>query len=390
MNLSSCGLALSAWMLTGNDKFRTWMIDYTSAWIERADSNGGLVPDNVGPDGVVGQLHGGQWFGGLYGWAWPHGAFSVLQAVAVASLSCHTATGDDRFLDFIRGQLDRLMELGQVDRLASASGALREEHLSRFRPEELDAHALLIPHRHNEDGWHDFLPMELAIPTAVWLASGKSADWSRIEHLRSVSTYDWTAMRPTRQKEDSGHEEPWLAFLSGTNPQFPEKSISMADEILAHRLDVMSKDATPSDYPDIHHWQNLNPVSAEVLLQNRVGGCSPLYYGGLLSNAVRFRVIAGSAAQLASSVSSIGHDQVELTLECLEGAQGISVHLEAGAFGQHRVDAVAVGGNPLSPHELQSLTVAPGTTRMIVLSLTRNAIAPTFPTIATELSGPPR
>ena len=38
------------------------------------------MPDNVGPDGIVGGLLDGRWYGGHYGWSWPHGWYSVGQA----------------------------------------------------------------------------------------------------------------------------------------------------------------------------------------------------------------------------------------------------------------------------------------------------------------------
>ena len=49
--------------------------------------NGGVIPDNVGPDGVVGSQLDGRWYGGHYGWTWPHGWYSVGQAATVAALA---------------------------------------------------------------------------------------------------------------------------------------------------------------------------------------------------------------------------------------------------------------------------------------------------------------
>jgi len=379
MNLSSCGLALTAWLVTGDNEYRSWMTEYTEAWIERAEAGGSLVPDNVGPSGKVGELHGGAWFGGLYGWSWPHGAFSVLQAVAVASTSCFTATGDDRYLDFVRSQVDRIMDLGRVDRLSEATGALRDEHLSRFEPEELGESALLVPHRHGPEGWHDYLPMELAIPTAIWLASGKAEDWDRIERIRSASTYDWCAARPTRQKEDSGHEEPWLAFIAGDNQAFPVASIAVASDLLARRLEAVARDETSSSDPDIHHWQKLNPVSAEVLLQNRLGGTSPLYYGGLFAGSVRLQVRGENPERLATLVDTIDERRIGLTLANTDLAAEALVTLEAGALGQHGIERVVIDGVACDPRALRSIALAPDSACRVELEIVRNALAPTLP-----------
>ena len=68
-NLTAAGLVTHAFLSTGDDRYRRWVLDYAQAWIERIDANGGLVPDNVGPTGRVGEQRRGQWWGGLYGWS---------------------------------------------------------------------------------------------------------------------------------------------------------------------------------------------------------------------------------------------------------------------------------------------------------------------------------
>ena len=54
----------------------SWVLDYLEAWAERIAANDGLCPDNVGPNGRIGELMGGKWWGGYYGWRWPHGVMS--------------------------------------------------------------------------------------------------------------------------------------------------------------------------------------------------------------------------------------------------------------------------------------------------------------------------
>src|SRR3984893_12063030 len=92
VNLAVTGLVLNAWILTGQPRYRDWIERSGAAWGERAAANDGIVPDNVGPDGVVGSLLGGRWYGGHYGWSWPHGWDSVGQAAMVARLAAVSAT----------------------------------------------------------------------------------------------------------------------------------------------------------------------------------------------------------------------------------------------------------------------------------------------------------
>ena len=71
VNLLATSLAANAFLLTGEKKYRQWVFEYTKAWIGRAEANNGIVPDNVGLSGEVGEYINGKWYGASYGWAWP-------------------------------------------------------------------------------------------------------------------------------------------------------------------------------------------------------------------------------------------------------------------------------------------------------------------------------
>ena len=94
INLAATGLVLNAWILTGERALPGLDRATTSARGGSAPpANDGIVPDNAGPDGVVGSLLDGRWYGGHYGWSWPHGWYSVGQAAAVGALAAATVTG---------------------------------------------------------------------------------------------------------------------------------------------------------------------------------------------------------------------------------------------------------------------------------------------------------
>ena len=40
--------------------------------------------------------------------------------------------------------------------------------------------------------------------------------------------FGWTVVRPFRDKEEAGHEEPWYAYLRGDNPLCPEVMLAAA------------------------------------------------------------------------------------------------------------------------------------------------------------------
>ena len=68
LNLQTTTLAINAYMIAGEAKYRDWTIEYVGAWKERTEANGGIIPTNVGLDGTPGGAAGGRWWGSTYGW----------------------------------------------------------------------------------------------------------------------------------------------------------------------------------------------------------------------------------------------------------------------------------------------------------------------------------
>ena len=46
MNLCTTTLALNAYMLAHEQKYRDWAVGYIDAWVERTKANGGMIPTN--------------------------------------------------------------------------------------------------------------------------------------------------------------------------------------------------------------------------------------------------------------------------------------------------------------------------------------------------------
>jgi hypothetical protein len=67
-NLLATSLALNAYLLTGEAKYRAWLLEYVDAWVQRMVANDYLIPTNIGLDGKIGGAADGKWYGGVYGW----------------------------------------------------------------------------------------------------------------------------------------------------------------------------------------------------------------------------------------------------------------------------------------------------------------------------------
>jgi hypothetical protein len=344
VNLAASGLVLNALMLSGGQRYRDWIADYVGAWRERAAANGGVIPDNVAPDGTVGGLLEGRWYGGHYGWSWPHGWYSVGHAAMVAALSAAAATGDDSFLDLVRPALDEIIAQGKVMAFTEADSSLQSKWTVQLG-EDVHTPTLHVPFRYRDGGWFDYNPILMAVPTALWHHSASPADRERLEQLRAASGYDWGTVRAFRSKEEAGHEEPWFAFLAGDNPGYPERILAAAQAQVRHRLARMEL-YRGREVPeaDIHLWQLSNPVVTEALVQLTWGGPQVIYNGGLQQARVRYYDPAarrpGLPPAVAALVSSIDPEATVLDLVNLDPESARHVIVQAGAFAEHTIRAV--------------------------------------------------
>jgi hypothetical protein len=344
VNLAATGLVLNALILSGEQKYRDWITEYVGAWRERAAANGGVIPDNVAPDGTVGGLMEGRWYGGHYGWSWPHGWYSIGHAAMVAAIAAVEATGDEGQLDLVRPALDTIIANGKTIAYTDSDSSLSSKWTVQLG-DEVASPTLHVPFRHDDRGWFDYNPMLMAVPTALWHHSATDADRWRLLRLRAASGHDWCAVRSFRSKEEAGHEEPWLAYLSGDNPDYPERILAAAQAQVRHRLARMAR-YRDRDVPeaDIHLWQQSNPVVTEALVQLTWGGPQVIYNGGLQQARVRYYDAdarrPGLPPSVAALVSGIEPEATVVELVNLDPLRPHTVVVQAGAFAEHTIRTV--------------------------------------------------
>jgi len=338
MNLAATTLAAHAFLLTHESKYVDWVKEYVGAWLDRTRANGGITPDNVGLSGKVGEYFNGKWWGGLYGWRWPHGYHSTGQAIQIGAANALLLTGDPSYLEMPRSTMDAILAQGK-------------------RTEK----GFLVPARRDSSGWLDYGRMDHSYLAQLWFMSLSPDDWGRIEKVRQAEATDWREVRDTRNKMDNGHETPWLRFLAGDNPGYPERILASAARQVAERLNQMRTnwlllDEYPGTYRQIepsktdftklneHHWQQQNPVTTEALVQLMLGAPQLMYNGGLLHASVRYfnpsERRPGLPKDVAALVRSIELDRVVLELVNLNPFEKREVIVQAGTFGEHSFTTV--------------------------------------------------
>ncbi|HEX4443325.1 MAG TPA: hypothetical protein VHZ81_07110 [Galbitalea sp.] len=344
VNLAATSLVTNAWLYDHDADFSSWVMEYVDAWRARAAENGGLVPDNVGPNGVVGELQNGHWYGGHYGWQWPHGLSSVESAVMIAAVNESIISGSTNGLEFARIPIDTVIAKG-----VPATGTAAAETMGWGWVQKTgvtpEATLQLVPYRHGPDGWFDFNPVPLVYPVWLWWLTGDDADRDRLASIEAESGFDWRSTNWFHDKEEQGHEAPWLSFLFGRNETYPEDALELALGQVTRRIGLMRQAPHGPFDDDIHWWQRLNPVVTEVLTQLTTGAPPALYNGGLSLARVMFgdarRGRPGLPEGVAALVSRVDKTGVRLQLVNLSGDAPQEVVVQSGAFGEDRIDSAS-------------------------------------------------
>lgn len=343
-NLCVTSLVANAYLMNGDVRYIRWVQDYVGAWAARAQANGGLMPDNVGLSGDVGEYLDGKWYGGLYGWTWPHGFYNIEMAALIGASNAFLLTRDPVYLDLPRNQMDAILKLGAMRDIRNLQMSIGQHWVGEIAG--LSNHeTFVVPYRYADSGWFDYQPMSPVYPAALWNISGEQSDWQRLEQLRLDSGYDWKPVIPFRGKEDCGHEQPWLRFIAGDNPHYPELILQESLGQVLRRLDMIRADQADLTRVSIHHWQQLNPVITEALVQLTTGAPQIIYNGGLLHCRVRYfdpiRRRPGLPADVAALVEKVTDESTIVHLVNLNPFEARDAVIQAGAFGEHRFTSVS-------------------------------------------------
>lgn len=385
LNLGATSLMTHAFLYEGDEKYRAWVLDYLDAWKDRTDRNGGIIPDNVGLSGEIGEYNDGKWWGGYYGWRWPHGSFSILEPLCIAGCNAVLLTGDMSHLDLARSQLDMLWSLGKDE------GGQR-----------------LVPNRHYDEGWRDFRVPHPMYPIYLWNISMDEADAARAERgwadglFNAVDpSYSGYGRTTGGHMGFNGNSATWFRYMRGSYPDYPEKLLEANLATIAAQLAAFrspENDPRTMDHyrgsMTIHMWQQLTPMIIEGLAQLTLGGPMHVYHGGLQHARLRYFDVAGERPGLpqdvAALVEALTADSATVTL-VNTGSAVRDLVLQAGVFGEHAFTSAEVLGSGDKPVSVSGrwlrLRLDAGATLRVKLGMRRFANAPSYDTPWQQASG---
>ncbi|MGB2712922.1 MAG: hypothetical protein WBC51_02005 [Vicinamibacterales bacterium] len=343
LNLAATTLATNAYLLTGDRKYRTWLVEYMDAWLERMTRNNGIIPSFVDLDGRIGGPTN-KWWGNAYGWG-----FSPVNPV--------TGRREDRnrIQWALPGFSNALLLTGNRKYVDAWRNMIT---VVNSRAREVDGRRQ-YPTMHGADGWYGWRNTPWNVGALdVWYWSQNSDDLTRVGSM------------------------PWVDFLRGRNPDYPVEALERDLASIPRRLEAMRKDTTPPDKRLADNMLDYNPAATESLVQLMWGGLMPGRPGGLVNARLRYfdpgRRRAGMPADVAALISELTDTQTRVILVNLSASEKRAVIVQGGAYGEHQLEAVAQNGRTTrigSP----TLTVHldPGSGETLVFTMRRFANTPT-------------
>jgi hypothetical protein len=351
LNLASTGLALNAYMLTGEKKYKDWILEYVGAWKQRTDANGGNIPSNIGLNGKPGGEYGGRWYKGTYGWNFTIYDGEIDQVASRNTVEAGSwpgfgnaylvSQGDAGFVNTLRKQLDNL-----------------------YAQKKVENGRTLLPQMFGDPRGYKEVGRE------EWYAFGPNLHIPRLTEI-----YLWSMDRKDLERVPV---EGWVAFLEGKDASYPEKALRADLEHVRHAVHEMEEDDTTPDTRLADYLMGFNPAATDALSKLTLGS----YLTGniwTLHARVRYfdpaRQRPGLPENVAALVEKFDADSVTLTLVNTNAGESRDVTVQAGAYGEHQF--LSVNGQPVNGSSVR-VRLAPGAGGRLECKVKRYANAPTL------------
>ncbi|MBU08362.1 MAG: hypothetical protein CME13_10380, partial [Gemmatimonadetes bacterium] len=168
---------------------------------------------------------------------------------------------------------------------------------------------------------------------------------------------------------------------------YPEQILQANYQEVCRRTEAVMADEQDLTKMDVHHWQQVNPVLTEALVQLTTGGPQTVYWGGLAVGRLRYydaeRGRAGLPADVAALVRRLDATSASISLVNLSVRDTREFVIGAGSFGEHRFTSMhESSADSAVPKEISSpwlrITMPPGTEIDLELGTKRYCREPSF------------
>ncbi|MFN9084061.1 MAG: hypothetical protein ACK58M_05435 [Acidobacteriota bacterium] len=356
LNLASTGLALNAYMLTGEKKYKDWVLEYVGAWKQRTDANGGNIPTNIGLNGQPGGEYGGKWYKGTYGWN-----FTVYDG-EIDQMAHRNTFDAGSWPGFGNAYLVSKGDPGFV-------ATLRKQMENLYAQKKVINGKTMLPNGYGDPRGHKF-------------TGGKEEWYNYTPNLftnRLLEIYLWSLDPKDRQNLPA---DPWLSFLDGKDAAYPERALRQELETVRHKMAEIQSDDTSADTRLADYLMGFNPAATDALSKLTLGS----YLTGniwTLHARVRYfdpvRRRSGLPDDVAALVEGFTADTVSVRLVNVSSVEAREVSVQAGAYGEHQILSASVGGKTINVNgPAVKVRLAPGAGDRLELRVKRYANEPTL------------
>jgi len=348
LNLAATNLGLGAFGLTGDAKYKNWVVEYVNAWKERTAATGGNIPSNVGLDGTPGGEYKGQWWKGTYGWN-----FTILdgEIERIVHRNYFTAaswagfgnalmlTGDQSYVGVLRRQLDNL-----------------------YAQKKVENGRTLLPQMYGDPRGYKY------DGPPSWYQWGPNLHTDRLTEI-----YLWSM---NRQDLDRVPKTNWIGYLEGQDAEYPVKALQSDLGQVRRKMEQIRNDPTSPDTRLADYLLGFNPAATDALVNLTLGG----YFanGKIWTLHSRFRYFdpvrrrAGLPQDVGALVEKLEANSATLTLVNTNPVEPRTVIVQAGGYSEHHFDSVTAAGQTTAvngPH--LTVRLNPGAGSRLVFQMTR-------------------
>ena len=372
LNLVATTLPTNAYLLTGEAKYRRWIVEYMDAWLARMKKNDGIIPSFVDLDGTIGGREG-KWWGNAYGWG-----FSPVNPVTgrredrnripralVGFSNALLVTGDRKYVDAWRDMIAAVnAHARQVDGRTEYPTMFGASGLASRSSEAKNASVAWLANRSSgaqaeSVGWYSF----------------QREPWS----VGALEVWYWSMSAEDRARVGAN---PWVEFLEGKNAAYAESALQRDLDSIAKKVDGIRADTTVPEKRLADNMLDLNPAATDAMVRLMFGALVPGREGGLLNARLRYfdpeRRRAGVPEDVAALISEIADRRTVVTLVNTSKAEPRTVIVQAGGYGEHQFDSVEWSGRTerLDARDF-SVRLAPGAGATLTLAMRRYVNTPT-------------
>ena len=373
LNLQATSLVATAFRLTGDEKYRRWIIEYVDAWLERAEANNGNFPGNVGLSGKVGEdwpdpgkqfcrpeflylpedatgMKIYPWAGGIMGWSGWSGPSMVISGIRMGLKNAFLMTPDEKYLRAGERQLRNIRDGLKLGETADGKPIIADVRGYDSQKQWLGEDIYLLDMKGHADWFEQHY------------GPGKGRGYGYYE---------------------MGHTLDWIAYLWGRNPDFPEKILDSAISGIRSQQKRISEDKS-KDWEREANICGFNPVRTAALTMLTTGAREPSWRGSPLVARLRYfdpeRGRPGLPPDVAALVDAMNDTSVSFTLVNLSKTDARTVVVQGGAYAEHHIIQVQLAGGRESKVDGPAFAVAlpPGSGQRLTVEMKPFAATPTF------------